>query len=334
MADKALRILAAAATLAVLSLANTGLAGNSGTRSIADSYGTATTPALHLPSSSAGSAAVDLWKDPAEAPASADCQCGETDCSCGADACSSWCSSRWYGQADVLIWWFKGNNVPPLVTRSPNGTPRIDAGVLGRPNTEVLFGDTGIDDNYRPGFRLTVGRWLDDCQINGLEMTWFSVGDGANSGNFFAESVGSPADPILARPFFNVLTGQPDSQLVAFTDPQFGDIIAGNVQSQTNSEMHSLAVLLRHNLSQDCSRRFDLVGGYRYLRFRESLAIHESLVSRAQTGLVAVGTTFDILDDFNAENDFHGGEIGLDTRDPTRLLGRRHLDQARLGQHA
>ncbi len=60
---------------------------------------------------------------------------------------------------------------------------------------------------------------------------------------------------------------------MAFTDPQFGDIIAGNVQSQTNSEMHSLAVLLRHNLSQDCCRRFDLVGGYRYLRFRESLAI-------------------------------------------------------------
>ena len=85
------------------------------------------------------------------------------------------------------------------------------------------------------------------------------------------------------------------------------------MQSQTNSEMHSLAVLLRHNLSQDCSRRFDLVGGYRYLRFRESLAMREFLVSRDPGGAVAVGTTFDILDDFNAENDFHGGEIGLDT---------------------
>ncbi len=34
---------------------------------------------------------------------------------------------------------------------------------------------------------------------------------------------------------------------------------------------------------------------------------------RTRAGVVAVGTTFDILDDFNAENDFHGGEIGLDT---------------------
>jgi hypothetical protein len=313
MADKALRFLAAAAALAVVSLANTGLAGNSGTRSIADSYGTATTPALRLPSSSAGSAAVDLWKDPAEAPASANCPYGETDCRCGADARSNWCSPSWYGQADMLIWWFKGNNVPPLVTRSPNGTPRVDAGVLGRPNTEILFGDTGIDDNYRPGLRLTVGRWLDDCQINGLEVTWFSVGDGANSGNFYAESVGSPADPILARPFYDVLLEEQGSQLVAFTDPELGDLVAGNVRTQTNSEMHSLAVLLRHNLSQDCSRRFDLVGGYRYLRFRESLAIREFLVSRNRGGGVAVGTTFDVLDDFNAENDFHGGEIGFDT---------------------
>ena len=112
----------------------------------------------------------------------------------------------------------------------------------------------------------------------------------------------------MARPFFNAVLGQQDAQLVAFPG-----IVGGDVQTQTTSEMHSLAVLVRHNLGQDCGRRIDLVGGYRYLRFRESLTIHEHLVSLDNGGVVPVGTTFDVQDLFGTENDFHGGEIGLST---------------------
>ena len=60
----------------------------------------------------------------------------------------------------------------------------------------------------------------------------------------------------MARPFFNAALNAQDAQLVAFPN-----IVDGSVQSQTNSEMHSLAVLLRHNLGRDCGRRVDLVGG-------------------------------------------------------------------------
>ena len=69
------------------------------------------------------STSMELWKDPAEssAPASGSCKCGE--CS-GTPSCNSWCSPTWYGQVDMLVWWVKGNNVPPLVTESPNGTQR------------------------------------------------------------------------------------------------------------------------------------------------------------------------------------------------------------------
>jgi hypothetical protein len=102
--------------------------------------------------------------------------------------------------------------------------------------------------------------------------------------------------------------GQQDAQLVAFPN-----VVEGSVWSETDGEMHSVALLLRHNLSNDSCRRFDLVGGYRYLRFRESLAVGEFLTSTDPSGVVPVGTTFDILDEFTAENDFHGGEIGIDT---------------------
>ncbi len=208
----------------------------------------------------------------------------------------------------MLVWWVKGNSVPPLVTESPNGTQRPSAGVLGQPTTSIVFGDTGIDDNYRLGLRLTVGYWLDDCQINGLEATWFSLGDGANSGNFYDAASGDARSRIVARPFFNAVLGQQDSQLVAYPG-----IVGGDVQTQTASELHSLALLLRHNLDQNCGRRIDLVGGYRYLRFRESLNISENLVSLDTGGVVPVGTTFDVQDLFDTENDFHGGEVGLST---------------------
>src|SRR6056297_3074011 len=43
--------------------------------------------------------------------------------------------------AESLLWFGKGRTMPALVTTSPAGTPQVDAGVLGRPGTQVLFGD-------------------------------------------------------------------------------------------------------------------------------------------------------------------------------------------------
>jgi hypothetical protein len=296
----------AAAALALSSLTHPSFAGNSGLRNANDYYGMTPTPAFNPPSSHESTSA-ELWKEPAEssAAASGSCNCGE--CS-GTPSCNSWCASAWYGQADVLVWWVKGNSVPPLVTESPNGTQRPSAGVLGQPATSIVFGDTGIDDNYRLGLRLTAGYWLDDCQINGLEATWFSLGDGANSGNFYDAAPGDAGSRIVARPFFNAVLGQQDAQLVAYPG-----IVGGDVRTLTASELHSLALLVRHNLDQTCGRRIDLVGGYRYLRFRESLNITENLVSLDTGGVVPVGTTFDVQDLFDTENDFHGGEVGLST---------------------
>ncbi len=99
-----------------------------------------------------------------------------------------------------------------------------------------------IDDNYRPGGRVTLGYWLDECHANALEFVWFSLGDGANSGNYYNQSTGSP---ILARPFFDVQTGQQNSELVAFPN-----IVEGGIQVSTSSELHSVAALLRQNLRE------------------------------------------------------------------------------------
>src|SRR5262245_16532969 len=71
-------------------------------------------------------------------------------------------SERLWVEAEFLLWWMRGDRVPPLVTGSPPGAPIGQAGVLGVPGTVVLFGGERTNSDARSGGRLTIGVWLDD----------------------------------------------------------------------------------------------------------------------------------------------------------------------------
>src|SRR5262245_48917534 len=63
---------------------------------------------------------------------------------------------NWYWiRADYLGWWLTGSRLPLLVTSSPPGTPRSQAGVIGAPGTQVLFGNETVNDDFRSGVRIT-----------------------------------------------------------------------------------------------------------------------------------------------------------------------------------
>ncbi len=54
---------------------------------------------------------------------------------------------------DYLFTFMRGSNVPALVTTSPSGTPKNEAGVLGNPGTTTLFGGGDrIDGDLRTAF--------------------------------------------------------------------------------------------------------------------------------------------------------------------------------------
>src|SRR5262249_45860795 len=79
---------------------------------------------------------------------------------------------RVYGGVDSLLWWPKGQRLPPLATTGPDTSP--NAGTLGDPaGTTILFGNSQVDDQARSGFRLTAGYWLDDQQNVGVEVIGF-----------------------------------------------------------------------------------------------------------------------------------------------------------------
>lgn len=206
-----------------------------------------------------------------------------------------------YGDVELLLWWTKGTHLPALVTTSPPGTPRADAGVLGEPGTSVLFGDSLAGQDLQVGGRVTMGWWLDSSHNFGLEGRFFALeGD---STTFFAQSTG---DPILARPFFNQTLPGEDAFLAAFPG-----VSEGSARVKFTNNLFGTEVLARVMMQRDQLRRVDLLAGYQLLRLDDDLRINTFSTSTDPAGLVPVGTTFDIFDRFRGRNEFHGGVVGL-----------------------
>lgn len=224
--------------------------------------------------------------------------------------------SHGWVSVEYLGWYQAGMNTPPLVTTSPNGTAQSAAGVL--PGATVLFGGNNetLTDTMN-GLRVRVGVWSATRKNAGAEGEYFGFGQQTES--FDRNSTGNP---ILARPFYNNVTGLQDSELVAFPG-----LLSGRVQVEATSQLASAAVRFRHILccSNSCGystlacapvqaqSRFDATLGWRYMQLSEGLMIQEDLVSQSSNN----PGSFLIRDEFNTYNQFNGVEMGV------QWMGRR-----------
>ena len=191
--------------------------------------------------------------------------------------------------AEGLTWYQSGMNLPPLVTTSPTGTPRASAGVLGQQGTSVLFGgdDESLTDG-NGGFRIRFGTWLGSVPGLGLEGEYLGLGETTES--FFAQANGAVGSQILARPFFNMLTGREDAELVSFPN-----VVRGSIGVDVTNALSGAAFRFRRQMccSSGCgfsdwhcqtvpvSTRLDLTAGYRFWQLSEELTIHEQLTTLA-----------------------------------------------------
>ena len=108
---------------------------------------------------------------------------------------------QYWASGEYLLWWARGMQVPPLVTTSPSGTPANDVGVLGRPGTQILYGNGRILTDDTSGFRGRLGMWFDepkDYGVGGEYLRMFTERE------HFEASSDSNGEPSLARPFFNI----------------------------------------------------------------------------------------------------------------------------------
>jgi hypothetical protein len=243
---------------------------------------------------------------------------------------------RFYADADYLLWWAKGDKLPPLVTTGVAGDLRTTA-TIDKPTTTVLFGDKAYDEDTRSGLRFRAGFWLDGERSVGIEASFFLI---EQAGTDFA--VASNSSTILARPFVNadlinvVATGlqaSPENSLLVafpgiplptnpFTGQPFGpplNQLAGSVTATTRNDVWGFDTNARINLSGCASYRADLLIGFRYLRVTDDLGVNS--ISNSVPGSTNTLLTFNkqrivapftvgVADSFRTTNDYYGGQIG------------------------
>ncbi|GBD36541.1 hypothetical protein HRbin36_01666 [bacterium HR36] len=212
-----------------------------------------------------------------------------------------------YTDLEYLAWWMKSMPIPPLITTSNAN----DLGVLGRPSTQVLLGESLEHDAFSGG-RFTLGWWFDPCRVWAIEGTFFFLAEETRRDLFSSSGI-----PILARPFFNAQTGQEDSELIA--NPPLPGLfpLAGQADVALRSRLIGFELnfvrswLYGVNPAWHKQYNLDFVFGYRYMQLRESLGIHEDLLVPEDSDGIPAGTRFLIDDLFTTRNSFNGGQIGL-----------------------
>lgn len=208
----------------------------------------------------------------------------------------------WFG-GEYLLWTTRSMGLPAVVTSSPVGTPRATAGVLGEPQTAIVYGGQNVDGDFRSGIRVFSGFWLDDDRTIGLESSTLYLQPSGEGGSFRSFN----NDAIYARPFLNAdpAVNRPDSQIAVYPNT-----IAGEVAVNSRTKFWGTDAMIRANIARLGSIRVDALGGFRYLQLQDTVTIRENLVVLDPNSGLPVGTNIQVYDNFYSNNVFNGGAIG------------------------
>nr|WP_236649528.1 BBP7 family outer membrane beta-barrel protein [Rhodopirellula sp. SM50] len=199
--------------------------------------------------------------------------------------------------AEYLLWSLDAVELPVLVTTSPAGTAPEDTGRLDQSGTSILFGGTGVGDELRSGARVTLSWGINACG-DGFELSGLGVFEDSES---FRDG-----RALLARPVFDTGSNSESAMLIAHPD-----FLTGSVSVQVESELYAFDAMRRQRLCTSSCDQLDLLVGYRHGRLDESLRIDQVGAFTAAQGQIISGTTQTLFDEFQAENRFHGAQIGL-----------------------
>jgi hypothetical protein len=208
-------------------------------------------------------------------------------------------SCHLFGRVEYLLWGIKSFQVPALITTG-NADP-AHAGILGQPDTKVLFGDSGIDGGLRSGLRAEVGWWFDMWCEEGVEVGGFFLGDKisrftANSNEF----------PVISRPFFDLNNNRQAIQSVAFPG-----VSTGSATVTAPSRLFGFEANYLHKLCCGCDYRADLLVGFRYLNLDESLTVNEDIQAGPAAPAPFTNQHILVSDRFQTRNQFYGAQVGV-----------------------
>ncbi|MGH7342328.1 MAG: BBP7 family outer membrane beta-barrel protein [Candidatus Rokuibacteriota bacterium] len=193
--------------------------------------------------------------------------------------------------AEALLWWFKDNATPPLVTD----------GLLGEPGTKVYLGGRDEDTGANPGFRITgsfavTERW-------GVDGSVFYVPTRSTSRHVSSSGAIGSQD-LFVSIVDATIPGESVSNLSS----------AGEFSGRAREELSNslLGAELNGTLQLAAGRawRVDGLAGVRYLRLRERYVFTTSTPNIPPRPVDVYQTT----DLFDTTNDFLGGQLGVRAR--------------------
>jgi hypothetical protein len=201
------------------------------------------------------------------------------------------------GSEEYLLWWMKSGRLPPLATRAV-GTPPV----LGQPGTRDLFGGT-LDLDERSGGRFVLGMPFNDSCTTGLELGYWFLG--SRTSGFEAGGTANPNGAMIGRPIIDAATGRETS--VPIASPGFQ---SGLLQVSWTARAQGFEVNAVTDLFSGSRWQIDGIAGYRFID------LHEGLNLTQYGGIVGPldGPPLTALaraDDFDCDNRYQGGQIGL-----------------------
>jgi hypothetical protein len=220
---------------------------------------------------------------------------------------------RFWTGAEYLLWWIKDDRTPgPLVTTGPAGDPH--QGVLGNPTTGVLYDGSHLNHELNSGVYLFGGMWLDNEQRVGLEVGGFTLETHTISGKEYSNRTNGA--PVIARPFFNVVTGHEDAEVITSPLDPLGGRYLGGVQVFSDSRTWGAEANAVSQLGWFGSGNWKVLGGFRYLGQRDQLRFSQSstVLTPGTVGFLGAPAPppdiVSIRDYFETRNNFYGGQAG------------------------
>ncbi len=217
------------------------------------------------------------------------------------------CNHEGWSRHEALLWFVQDRDAPSLIATAGTGVlPRLSA-------ADTVFGDT-LNGGLSGGYRGDMGLFLTDNIGVGGRFWW--IGENEDS----LSLSGDGSNQSIGRPFFNLVTGDEDALIVAFDN-----LFAGEVTATSQLDLLAAEAYGRVNLSSSSKCQLDLIGGYTYFSVDDFLGISSTSIN-ANTGRTR---TFN--DVFDAENRFHGGQIGFEAIVTSGRWFARSLTKVHLG---
>jgi len=194
---------------------------------------------------------------------------------------------RFSVSAEALVWWFKQNPAPPLVTD----------GLLGQPGTQVLLGGDDLDTNPNPGFRLTAGYGFD--RTWGVEGSFFYVPPRSTSRS--VSSSGQPGSTNLWLSFIDANIPSESIEQISATG-----FFAGTATEELRNSLMGAELNGTARLPAMGAFRLEGLGGFRWLRLKETYTFSTSSPNIPPQPADVFQTT----DQFETTNNFYGMQLG------------------------